>query len=686
MILTNELLSQFAKVTKSDTVTSNEKTVYGTIVMYNGAKYVKLDGSDMLTPAESTANTKENDRVTVMIKNHSAVVTGNASSPAIGTTEQTEINESISDVNAAVGELAAENVYISGNLEAANASITNLQTQNANITGTLNAVNAQIQNLEANDVTINGTLDAANANITNLQTQNATITGQLNAANANITNLQSQNATITGQLNAANANITNLQSQNATITGRLDAVNANIENLDATYANIDFSNIGQAAMEYFYANSGLIEDVTIGDGTITGNLVGVTISGDLIEGNTIKAEKLVIKGSDGLYYQLNTDGMTTTTQQTDYNSLNGSVIRAKTITATQISVKDLVAFDATIGGFNITDNALYSGVKESVGNTTRGVYMDSTGQMAIGDATNYIKYYKDTDGSYKLAISAKSISLASGTNVETAINNAQTAANNAQSTANSAQTAATTAQNAANAAQDTANSAQTAANNAQGAADNAQSSANSANTAASNAQTAANAAQGAADNAQSSAESAQDAANTAQDTANANSDLINNNLRQAILQINETISSLVQGEGGSSLMTQTETGWSFNISGITDNIETVSQGVADLGDAQNATNEAVSNLQESLDNYGNYIEFTTIDSKPAIVLGKRDSEFKVVITNEEIKFMEGSTTPAYINNEALNIEKAVVKNELKQGGFVWMARDNGNYGLMWKGV
>ena len=139
------------------------------------------------------------------------------------------------------------------------------------------------------------------------------------------------------------------------------------------YANIDFTNIGKAAMEYFYAQSGLIKDVTVGDQTITGELVGVTIKGDLIEGNTIVADKLVIKGDDGLYYKLNTDGATVEKEQTDYNSLNGQVIQAKSVTAEKISVNDLVAFDATIAGFSITDSALYSGAKASATNGTRGI-------------------------------------------------------------------------------------------------------------------------------------------------------------------------------------------------------------------------------------------------------------------------------------------------------------------------
>lgn len=216
------------------------------------------------------------------------------------------------------------------------------------------------------------------------------------------------------------------------VTESLEAVNAQIENLEATklsaeeaelmYANIDFTNIGLAAIEEFFAKSGMIENIVVGEGTITGKLVGVTISGDLIEGNTIKADKLVVKGEDGLYYKLNVSGETVEAQQTDENSLNGSVIKAKSITATKISVSDLVAFDATIGGFHITDDSIYSGVKESATNTTRGVYMDDDGQFSAGDATNFFKYYKDEDGNYKLEISATSIRFGSeGTDLETAL-------------------------------------------------------------------------------------------------------------------------------------------------------------------------------------------------------------------------------------------------------------------------
>lgn len=185
------------------------------------------------------------------------------------------------------------------------------------------------------------------------------------------------------------------------------------ETADIKYAKIDFTNISSAAMEYFYAQSGLIKDVTVGDETITGHLVGVTLSGDLIEGNTIKAEKLVIRGEDGLYYKLNVNAEGASAEQTDYNSLNGSILQAKSVTAEKISVKDLVAFGATIGGFKIGDHSLYSQGKTAVDSTAHGVYMDDEGQIAFGDGTNYIKYYKAADGTYKLAISVDELTIGS---------------------------------------------------------------------------------------------------------------------------------------------------------------------------------------------------------------------------------------------------------------------------------
>lgn len=427
MTLSNDLASQFAKLLNDgNDKKPKETSMYGTFVESDKKKYVKLDGSELLTPVIQTAAAKDGERVTVTVKNRTAVVTGNLSSPAARLGDVEDLSAKVLSVE----ELMAKKVS-TDELEATIGRIETLETDNATIRDTLTAQSAKIDDLEADNATINGTLTAQSAKIDNLETT------KLSAEIAEITY-----ATITN-LDATNVAIRNLnvdygKFKDATVES-FRATEASIESLNTTklsaeqadirYANIDFSNIGKAAIEQFYATSGIIKDLVIGDQTVTGELVGVTIKGDLIEGNTIKADKLVVKGSDGLYYKLNVSAETVETEQTDQNSLNGNIITAKSITATKISVEDLVAFDATIGGFNITNNAIYSGVKSSVDNTTRGIYQDKDGQIAFGDGDSFLKYFKDKDGKYKLAISADNIKFsASNKDLDTVLGSTITSA------------------------------------------------------------------------------------------------------------------------------------------------------------------------------------------------------------------------------------------------------------------
>ena len=393
MSLSDDLISQYVEV-NAEEKEKKEETLLGKIVSYNGKQYVKLDGSDQLTPIASTSSVDADDRVTVLLKNHSAIVTGNLSYPSAKNSKMTEISDKVDEF----GNILAYSITTE-NIDAINAYFENLT-----------AITAKYENMEA----VNAEIERLNATYANLDRVTAE---DVEALNADIENLRSTfvNATniTTEDLEAANAEINNLKAYNANFTyvsaDVLSAINGKITNLDATYANIDFANITEAAVGKIFSDSGIIKDIVVSEGRITGELVGVTIKGDIIEGGTVKADKLVVKGSDGLFYKLNTDGVTITAEQTEYNSLNGTVITAKSITAEKVAVDDLVAFDATIGGFNITDSSIYSGVKTEPTNTTTGVYFDKYGQMAIGDATDFIKYYKDQNGVYKLEISADSI-------------------------------------------------------------------------------------------------------------------------------------------------------------------------------------------------------------------------------------------------------------------------------------
>lgn len=414
MSLSNDIISQFVELTKTSDKIQNEASVYGTIVTDGENTYVKLDGSEQLTPIETTTNVSGGERVIVRIKDHKATVTGNITSPSVNNGQLEDVKDQITEFEVVIAERVTANEIVVGKIEA----------DNVIINKKLTAIEGEFETIKADNITINEKLTANEAAIADLDAKKlsaetadlkyATI-GGLNATNAEINDLKANHAEF------SDATIKRLEADEASIK-KLDTEKLSAKDADIKYANIDFANISMAAVEKLFAESGIIKDLVVGDTSITGELVGVTIKGDLIEANTLVADKLVIKGSDGLYYKLNTDGMTTEAEQTEYNSLNGSIITAKSITASKINVKDLVAFGATIGGFKINQNAIYSGAKESVNNTTRGIYMDSTGQLAIGDSNNYMKFFEDTDGSYKLIISANSIRMGTtGQTVEEAI-------------------------------------------------------------------------------------------------------------------------------------------------------------------------------------------------------------------------------------------------------------------------
>lgn len=463
MGLSSDLISEFVKVTKDDEKPKSETIVYGTTVAYEGSTYVKLDGSELLTPVSTTSSTENGERVTVMIKDHTATITGNMSSPSARSGD--------------VKDIANE----------------------------LNIEKGKIKELIAEDANIKGLLEATEADIDDLQAKNATITEKLTAAEANIEKLD--------------ASI--VEFKYATIEN-LESVNGKFNDLKTTYATIDFANINEAAITKIYSEYGIIDDLVFKNGRVVGELVGVRIKGDLIEAGTLKADKLVVKGSDGLYYKLNIEGGAAVSEQVSdedlQNGLSGDIIVAKSIAAEKVAVDDLVAFDATIGGFHISENSIYSGKKAALANKDSGIYFDKDGQLSVGDGNNYLRYFKDEKGEYKLEISASSILMKLG--------------------------------------------------------------------------------------------------------------------------------------GGSS-----------NLEGAIDTVE-----------------KNIKYLAEKTE----YISVgTDDDDNPYIELGKKDSDFKLRITNEKLEFYDGSSTPAYISNQKLMIKKAEVIDEMQFGNFVWRKRPNGNMGLIW---
>lgn len=658
MALSNDLLTQFAKLVKEDKKPNTEKTVYGTVVI-DGRTYVKLDGSDLLTPVSSTIEVKSDERVTVMIKDHSAIITGNLTSDGIPV--RSDSFEQVSQTD----------------LTAINATIENLRVHVGQF-DSMSAVTAEIDKLSAKFA------DLKHINAEELEAVVAEI------EKLRVTEGQFEDLT-TEDLTAINATIDKLKAD----VGNFNYISA--DKLKATYANIDFSNIGKAAMEYLYASSGLIEDVVIDNGTITGNLIGVTIKGDVIEGNSIIADKLVIRGEDGVYYKLNWeggalqgegvsdivyykvdfDGETYTRTETvlealegeleegatttdgdyvyryandvDYfffckvmtfpdwadKQLHGSIIVAKSITAEKVSVSDLVAFDATIAGFRITGDQV-SKNRFNAAAATVGYYVNNSNGQLVASAEH-------TSSDYIPVVPGQTYAASySGT----------------PHTGDSFRWAVYKSD-----------------------------------------RTFIEGGRGTEYNPLTIPEGAAYMRYSFHSTQYGDEQLELGTEPTAYSLYFEDIPGAIYS-GVKESVSNTTTGIYMGSDGqinIGDDINYIQY----YRDADGSFKLAISaeSIQFALNNgeYGSladvlgHVNIGTYEDEPCIELGQETSDFKLIITNTRILFKQGEATPAYVSNQALNIDKAVVENELHigdkyaiQGTWVWKTRSNGNLGLVWQ--
>ena len=93
MKLTQDLITAFAKITNDNKEKNTETILYGTSVIQNGVRYVQIDGSNVLTPVQSTAVIRSGARVTIMLKDHQAIVTGNLTDPSASSGDVSDIGD-----------------------------------------------------------------------------------------------------------------------------------------------------------------------------------------------------------------------------------------------------------------------------------------------------------------------------------------------------------------------------------------------------------------------------------------------------------------------------------------------------------------------------------------------------------------------------------------------------------------
>ena len=288
MGLSYDLISEFVKITNDKKENTKEGTVYATVVSGTGGKYVRIDGSDLLTPMDTTTDIEDGERVTLMIKDHKAIVTGNVTTPSASTSKVDKVTESVNSVSDRVGtfELVVADKVSTNELEAYKATIEVLIANKATIED-LTATNAKIENLEVK-----------NAEIENLVAGKATIE-DLEAVNATIENLKVKDAEI------ENAVVENLK-----------ATTADIKVLNADFAQIKTLVNGNLTSDNILSFNLTSEKVTVDDAFIKDAMID-TISAGKINAGKINTNSVSIGSEDG--------GMLITGSTQQFTDKNGNV-------------------------------------------------------------------------------------------------------------------------------------------------------------------------------------------------------------------------------------------------------------------------------------------------------------------------------------------------------------------------
>ena len=308
MDLSNNLISQFAKITKDQNGSSSETIVYGTAVSYGDKLYVNIDGSDSITPVVTTSEVKAGERVTILLKDHSATILGNVSNPAASTETVGKVLDEYDVIVAKIGdfELVIADKVTTEQLQAELAVINEALIGKATIEQ-LNAVDAKIENLdvtklEADVASINQAL-ITKAEIADLEAVRASV----NVLETDVGNIETL---VGGNLTMDNIQSLVLTSSKVTVDNAFikDAMIDRVSASKITAGTIDTSLVTIGSEDGAMTITGSLQQFKDADGNVriqlgkdaTGDftfaLYGADGQGQLINQNGITASAI----SDGL--------------------------------------------------------------------------------------------------------------------------------------------------------------------------------------------------------------------------------------------------------------------------------------------------------------------------------------------------------------------------------------------------
>ena len=193
MALSEELVANFVKSTNDKKTTSSEATVYGTVKIEGDKKYVRIDGSSIKTPVNTTSDISDGDRVIVLIKNHEAIIIGNVSSPSA---KNSVVGDQYDSLQQQIDALSPENIIkLTQTVNSNKDNIVRLQESYNQANTALGEINGTVSTITDNISSIEQSIGTAETNIFNLQTDVTNL-------QTDVTNLQTSIKDINDRLTA----------------------------------------------------------------------------------------------------------------------------------------------------------------------------------------------------------------------------------------------------------------------------------------------------------------------------------------------------------------------------------------------------------------------------------------------------------------------------------------------------
>lgn len=374
MDLSNSLISQFAKITTNQNGSSTETIVYGTAVSYGDKLYVNIDGSDSITPVVTTSEIKAGERVTILLKDHSATILGNISNPAASTETVGKVLDEYDTIVAKIGnfELIIADKVTTEQLQAELAVINEALIGKATIEQ-LEAIDAKIEDLD----------------VTHLEAEIASIEKAI-ITKAEIADLDAVRASV----NALETDVGNIETL---VGGNLTMDNIQSLVLTTSKVTVDNAFIKDAMIDRVSASK-------ITAGTINTSLVNI---GSEDGAMSITGSLQQFKDADGnVRIQIGKDATGDFTFALYGEDGQGQLINQNGITASAISdgliVNKMVADNAAIAGSKLDIESVITEINDSTETIKSSkIYFDDKGQtleVAFNQLSTKVDLIEGVDG------------------------------------------------------------------------------------------------------------------------------------------------------------------------------------------------------------------------------------------------------------------------------------------------